>query len=196
VRDAREILPVSGAAAPAAALCKVRYTHCGMRRVTRHLFTLSSAVSLLLCVATAVLFVHSGFRYVYLSVGATPAHVHWELGSTRGRIYFARVADPNGFRNLPGWRLGGGPGAGPAAWSWRLGGFDAYHRASPPQGPDFRQYVVPHYFLALVALVLPVRWWTSRRASSPGLCPACGYDLRASPERCPECGTAAVEAKA
>jgi hypothetical protein len=53
---------------------------------------------------------------------------------------------------------------------------------------------VPLWSLALAAGVLPTyafaiqRRHTSRRIR--GLCSRCGYDLRATPERCPECGTA------
>jgi hypothetical protein len=42
--------------------------------------------------------------------------------------------------------------------------------------------------LALVPTIAAIRGWYKRRRLQPGFCPSCGYDMRATPERCPECG--------
>jgi hypothetical protein len=50
---------------------------------------------------------------------------------------------------------------------------------------------------AVVAPAAALLAWRARRRRhrlSAGWCEKCGYDLRASPERCPECGTARAKA--
>ena len=55
--------------------------------------------------------------------------------------------------------------------------------------------IFPHWAMAIAFAVLPAvllaRKLRSRSRLTAGLCPVCGYDLRATPDRCPECGTAA-----
>jgi hypothetical protein len=51
---------------------------------------------------------------------------------------------------------------------------------------------IPHWLLFLLTAPWPL-WWLARRRKQAtrrrrGLCTQCGYDLRASPDRCPECG--------
>jgi hypothetical protein len=68
-------------------------------------------------------------------------------------------------------------------------------RAEKPEG--FFWYVafpawVPAGIFAVLPTVATMRWIRRKRVAGRNLCPTCGYDLRATPDRCPECGAAVI----
>ena len=89
---------------------------------------------------------------------------------------------------------------------WSLAGFaradfDYTVGKSSPYTLHDDYWTVPYWFLFVVACVVPAIWtvirYRERRARTRqlnGRCVFCGYDLRGSPVRCPECGKVAASA--
>jgi hypothetical protein len=64
-------------------------------------------------------------------------------------------------------------------------------------GPSFRvSLAVPTVLFALLPAAHLNRYRRQRRRGTFGRCHRCGYDLRATPERCPECGATATPSRA
>jgi hypothetical protein len=180
-----------------------------MRRLARHLFALCSVVSMALCVAALGIWPASYWKsgaVAHRGQSGTLA-VQW----LRGRVDVggdnvtraAHALDFDSWDVTPD-MVWSDSGAG--QWWNRLGfAHDIAVNPAPvaatggTAGPGGGASVVswqasaPLWAAVLVLIPLPLTWlnqWSTRRhRARSGLCPTCGYDLRASPERCPECGT-------
>jgi hypothetical protein len=190
-----------------------------IRHLARHLFTLCSAISLVLCVAMCVLWIRSLGYFEQMSVWhsrwvkadeAQTLYVGFSWYSNTLRLNVIRERfEPAYFRGwsaplMTEFRRSRPPGmrwffAGENVTRAMNGYFPGFTATSSPYGsgpiPPGRSWVlaVRPWLPTLMAAVLPAIWLCryakARRARRTGLCPTCGYDLRASPERCPECGT-------
>jgi hypothetical protein len=183
----------------------------------RRLFNILSALLLVLCVATCVLWVRSywkaeavvaGYWQYQFHPGYTQYFDAWGLevfnsrGLILGRIQLhaciAGPGRPEAFPRQKGRQLTAGPadpehlktaklflkdqgacGAFGVKYRWT-----GYSRAASLPHPT----VVGLFLILLMILVVRLR--RRQRNSQMGRCTLCGYDLRATPDRCPECGKA------
>jgi hypothetical protein len=104
--------------------------------------------------------------------------------------------------NHPQWSHNSRPAAeARLAWSggglWGRLGFK-WEVAHPPRRFDevMREVTFPIWPIAVLIAIPPLMWLRRLRRlryrTRRGLCLACGYDLRGSAERCPECGAEVV----
>lgn len=141
------------------------------KRMIRRVYITASAISLLLCAATIVAWA-------------------WSERLTRPIVW----QQPNRFKILEVHLAPGG-----IFWSQKVG----IERAD--YSCEFWKLVVLTLVIPLWPRVRALARWESRlrqtarqrrerlAALAQGLCHVCGYDLRASNERCPECGTPIAE---
>jgi hypothetical protein len=179
--------------------------------VKRRLFNLLAGLSLLLCVGTAVLWVRSYWRADAIEKQTATATI--SALSDRGLLslrhdtldttFAGYNQGPHGWLiiHLPAFAFqptAVGPGV---RWDYHLSGFwwQARDKGSAKTGQytgsfwwAFWQVVIPYPAILVplaILLALAIRQIRLDRSRSPGLCSTCGYDLRATPDRCPECGT-------
>jgi len=150
----------------------------------RKLFNVLSAVSLVLCVATVTLWVGSYFH------GLPRYCRYWQLGSGEARI---SLSNGDGIAVTVGGIRPNPRNPEPEGWSARIPGVWLSYTSAFPDQRHLR-LVIGHWLAAgatamLFCWTLSARMRETRLRRLLNLCPTCGYDLRASPDRCPECGT-------
>jgi hypothetical protein len=166
----------------------------------RILFQALAVLSLILFAATLVVWLRSYWREDIATTAGLPA---WSGYSTMGSVTINHT-DAGGNsseayytiqKTTPTWTAIRQHGLG-----FHYGTHTEYATLQmgmlPPITTVWRHYkslTLPYWIPALLFTGLPA-WWLflyRRRRPTPGLCPACRYDLRAHApgQKCPECGT-------
>ena len=172
----------------------------------RRVFTILSALSLLLFVAVVVLWVRSyTFLHSYNGDRLICITYRGRLEILLGQVdeVFSSSADARWSSH----RIEH-PGHGMNWWDivWRRAGERRWsfaglrYAANDFTLNDGRRWpiqlvTIPSWAVAVATALPPLAMLISRtqRAYRRGLCPSCGYDLRATPDSCPECGASAAK---
>ena len=166
-----------------------------MSRLSRIILNAATVLSLLLCVATLLLwacsYVHSQVRmgvidgqFVVVSIESSQYfadEMFDRLGSRR--VLMGLTKNAGSSRGVFGVRHAQShvQGNSTSGWTWGTAG-----------GVPYAVIVIPLAYPAVLLALPPLLWLLGRlrrrRRARSGLCIACGYDCRATPDRCPECG--------
>ncbi len=178
--------------------------------VKHRLFTFFCIVSLALCLAVCVLWIRS--YWFSETIAWQTIDGYRRLTTRRGSLELGLFLAPG--TNKPadtfGPRYNSDIPTGPFDWinildidfpqnriDWNHAGFSWHQVREGRNGYTHVAAFAPFWSIALLTGLLPLAWtavrWRcrtlNRRHQAQDLCPNCGYDMRATPDRCPECGT-------
>src|SRR5205814_2367741 len=178
----------------ARSLSRVRYNALIMRRLFLILLNIATAASMLFAAGTVAMWIRNAWKGDTFGWHHPPSLIsatfdHGELTLMSFRLPPSRREPPSGFYHEES-------PIGFYGWEPPLG-FSYGRGAIPVPGgkADLRWLTLPYWAIFASSAILPFiaarkRWRSrQRRLRTIGArCPNCNYDLRATPDRCPECG--------
>lgn len=183
-----------------------------MKRVLRWAFSGATLMSAVTLVAVVSLWVQSfqdrslGWELEHITSERPEIRSSYSLEANCGVILFCFRPVRPPYRDIVPWPRG-------AVWRFGYGCFpqsgwdgsftDSLTHFWHESDMGFEEVAVPAWVFFLASALLPIAWllrWPGRHRARKyrpgGFCASCGYDLRATPNQCPECGAVATSKRA